>query len=904
MWGRSWAPLRGLLLLAIVGVAVWIRCLPLGLRGAEGPAAALARATVRERLAAPGLDPAALEARVDDWIAAHPAELAAERAAARARVRDAYRYEGADGRARPYLADYDSYLWLRHARSYLRTGTVCDAGADGACRDALANAPVGAAMRYARSLHVAAIVGLHRLLTLLQPERPLPATAFLVPVIVGALAALPAFGIGRLLAGDVGGVFAAVVATLNPLALARSVGADNDVWNLALPLFLVWAAMRALAAARPAAQAAWAAAAGLVAGLHAATWRGWVFGYGIVLAGLLAAAALRALRGADRRALRVAAVFYVAAGLAVTVLAPGSGYLAVPLRILDAAGLACMSHQVSAASADAPAPQAGAGAAASASASAWPSTLDTVAELARPGREAIAVVLGGPLYLLAGWLGLLAMLLPPRGWQWWHFVTLIAGNYLYLELITGVERSRLALVVLLGLPLAAAAVLEATVDRRRDLDEDPSGGGRLIVALWLLAALFLAYGGARFVLLLAAPFGLAVAVAVGRVYDWLARGAARLPARLAVVAHAVILATVLVALGPPLRRAYALMAPKLPEMRDVWWDTLTALRDETPPDAIVTTWWDYGHWVKYVAERRTSADGSTLLTHVPHWIARALLTASEAESRGLLRMLACGSDATPEPEGRLGAYGKLRALGLDEADAHALIVALARVERPEAEALLAAQGLTAAACADVLASTHCRPPPAYLVLTTDLLRKVSWIDLGRWDPARATPAPRLTRPLLRREWLPCAPGNGAGERRCPVTGFADDDTLDAAFVYTRAAPARGRLILRERSGGRVVQGWTPGVALLAADGALRERRDAAGDPGLAVLVDDAGNRVLLGTPDVLRSMLVRLLFLEPPYAGAFAKHDERRSYDDTRVAVWRIDWDARPRLDPAATTRD
>src|SRR3989442_16013678 len=98
-------------------------------------------------------------------------------------------------------------------------------------------------------------------------------------------------------------------------------------------------------------------------------------------------------------------------------------------------------------------------------------------------------------------------------------------------------------------------------------------------------------------------------------------------------------------------------------MNDAWWTTLESIRDDTPPDAIVNTWWDYGYWVKYVADRRVSADGGSLRTHIPHWVGRALLAADEGESVGLLRMLDCGSDATPEPEGRRGAFGALVASG-------------------------------------------------------------------------------------------------------------------------------------------------------------------------------------------------------------------------------------------------
>ena len=78
-------------------------------------------------------------------------------------------------------------MWLRAARNYLRGGSVCDRVSAGECRDTFTLAPVGTTMRYGRSLHTAAIVAVHRVATWVDPHYPLPASAYLVPVIVGVL---------------------------------------------------------------------------------------------------------------------------------------------------------------------------------------------------------------------------------------------------------------------------------------------------------------------------------------------------------------------------------------------------------------------------------------------------------------------------------------------------------------------------------------------------------------------------------------------------------------------------------------------------------------------------------------------------------------------------------------------
>ena len=65
-----------------------------------------------------------------------------------------------------------------------------------------------------------------------NPEYPLPATSYWVPVLLGILGAIPAFFVGRKLAGNVGGLFTAVLVSVHPLFLSRSIGSDNDIWNV------------------------------------------------------------------------------------------------------------------------------------------------------------------------------------------------------------------------------------------------------------------------------------------------------------------------------------------------------------------------------------------------------------------------------------------------------------------------------------------------------------------------------------------------------------------------------------------------------------------------------------------------------------------------------------------------
>jgi asparagine N-glycosylation enzyme membrane subunit Stt3 len=149
--------------------------------------------------------------------------------------------------------------------------------------------------------HVSAIAGLHDVIGWLRPTHPLPASTFLVPVIAGVMGVLPAFFIARGLAGTTAGVFAGVLTAIHPIVLIRTIGSDNDVWNVVLPLYILWGAMRALDAATSLRAALWAGLAGIAVGLHAWAWRGWLFFYVVLMGGLVADALAHAARHAIRQ---------------------------------------------------------------------------------------------------------------------------------------------------------------------------------------------------------------------------------------------------------------------------------------------------------------------------------------------------------------------------------------------------------------------------------------------------------------------------------------------------------------------------------------------------------------------------------------------------------------------------
>lgn len=69
-----------------------------------------------------------------------------------------------------------------------------------------------------------------------------------------------------------------------------------------------------------------------------------------------------------------------------------------------------------------------------------------------------------------------------------------------------------------------------------------------------------------------------------------------------------------------------------------WFDAMTWLKENTPEDAVVAAWWDYGYWITTLGERASIADNATLSTERIKLLAKMFLSNPE-ESWKLLQQM-------------------------------------------------------------------------------------------------------------------------------------------------------------------------------------------------------------------------------------------------------------------------
>jgi dolichyl-diphosphooligosaccharide--protein glycosyltransferase len=162
----------------------------------------------------------------------------------------------------------------------------------------------------------------------------------------------------------------------------------------------------------------------------------------------------------------------------------------------------------------------------------------------------------------------------------------------------------------------------------------------------------------------------------------------------------------------------------LPGMDKYFWDVLNQIKEQTPKDAIINSWWDLGHWYKAIAERRVIFDGATQNTPMAYWMARVFLTQDEEEAFGILRMLNSGSNR---------AFEELVKMGFDDYKALSILKEIIIVRKKEADIALSKYIPLEAQRKKILALTH-QPSPAFFVVEPRIVSRMAAISfLGNWD---------------------------------------------------------------------------------------------------------------------------------------------------------------------------
>ena len=803
-----------------------------------------------------------------------------------------------------YFLAIDPYHYLRRAENILEDGDVCDEIQDGECRDTYKLAPEGT--RTASTGHDYLMAGMGTVASWFG-YAPMSGMFFL-PALIAALAVIPAFFIAKRRYGSLAGFTAATIVGLHASLLGRTPAGftDTDAYAVLFPLILFLTVIYAVE------QKGWkrwtaAAGAGAITGIYSWFWTGgWYFAFIILLLSLLAIAVFKLIRaalnkndyGPGLRSLADTGIYFGTAAVFTTLISGWRSFLNGLLAPVNVSvGIQNPINQ-----------------------NLWPNVLTTVAELNTVGLGSIIGSMGGKFLFVIAILGALTYSFKAKkmNGQDWAIFGGLAVYYSLLMTSNALAFSTFAWLALFALPLAGLLLYDLWTG-----EHGPIHYGIIIIA-WLVASIFATTQGTRFSLLILPVFAIGIGLFIG----WLLRALPPLLDEQLEVPRffgrvAVIVLTALLLFSPVganyIEQAHQIGKNEVPSMNDAWWQALNTIEQDSQPDAIITSWWDFGHWFKYVADRPVTFDGGSQNTPNAHWVGKLLQTDDYEHSIDILRMLNCGQN---------NAYDIIAEQEQDTLRAYQLTDNLIREDEAGARELLQERGYEEQTINDILENTHCQPPESYVIVSEDMVGKAGvWAHFGLWDFQKAyaywayqnqeqqeaisSIAQRLNQTSGQaaqtynqiqqlgsrqqaNQWISPYPGYG-GQRSCSRTnttiscrlGLQVGQQQGVQFVAdTLTIPTDNveNSSINIVAQGRTVRQLTPSTLIV--DG---EQYDLGGEFSLGIRINE--NQALLAQPQLLDSTFTQLFYDEEP--GPYMNRTTKTNQvTGGKILVYKVDWDA------------
>ena len=640
-----------------------------------------------------------------------------------------------DETGKNYMPDIDPYYWYRYAKNVIEHGHPGDIlkerpAPEGAEKitepyDTYQLAPAG---RFVTGdfFHIYFLAYFYKVISFSTStfgyDISLMRSIFYYPVFVSALCVLLVFLIARKVAGNTGGFFAGLMMAISPALLGRTLfgHGDSDAWVVFFPLIVTWLFVETLESKSMLKIAILAALGGLFTGLFTLSWSGWWYIFDFLLGTIgftflyMTASRFDEARQHPvkffwspeiRNLIIIGIVYFVSTAIFA---ASFAGWLEFRNSFLGPFSFASIKSPVTPAL--------------------WPNVLTTVAELNEGSVDGIINSIGGRLLFFVGLVGLLFSISRRDGFRRFDILYLAASIAFYVSYFIyrklGYETSVFGLFMWMALPILIRIALavyskDSTYDFRLSI----------LLSLWVISTMYASIKGIRFTLLLAPAFSVAFGVALGRTYAFASRWLSKELKIQKFVVSAILIAMMLIFYADPIRGAIGTAKNDVPLINDAWYNTLSYIKSNSNQDAIITSWWDFGHHFKALADRPVTFDGTTQTSHPSHWVGRMFMTSDENEAIGILRMLDCGSSK---------AFGYLDEIKKDTHASLKILKEIILLDRAHAEKRLKELKFNDEQIGILLQFTHCKPPEGFVIASEDMIGKSGvWSHFGSWNFERA-----------------------------------------------------------------------------------------------------------------------------------------------------------------------
>lgn len=162
-----------------------------------------------------------------------------------------------------------------------------------------------------------------------------------------------------------------------------------------------------------------------------------------------------------------------------------------------------------------------------------------------------------------------------------------------------------------------------------------------------------------------------------------------------------------------------------PIFNATWEQALLDIKNKTPQDSIITSWWPPGHFIKAVSDRRVTFDGATITKNKEaYWVANIFLASDEREAAGIMRMLNTTG---------VQSLDFLESVGMKTSDAVSLVHFLLPKGKDEAFDFLK-RIMPQENAQKLISLTHRPAPPSYLLVYTELMEKNIGLQfVAKWN---------------------------------------------------------------------------------------------------------------------------------------------------------------------------
>ncbi len=609
-----------------------------------------------------------------------------------------------DANGLPYFSEMDSYYNYRMTQDYLDHGYLGDTIQNGAPWDLHSYYPSGRSAEYP-PLIVYITAFTYKLMNSFA-NVPLNEVAIWLAPFIASLAVIPAYLFVRRITNDYGGIMAGILAGLAPWYFSHTFAGffDTDMFSMILPILIVGFFIVGVLAKNVRTRLIYITSSAFSVLVYSLAWQEWwymfflVIGAGIIY--LLISNYIFKMETIkpfkeypdkfkwflDQPALFSLIIFAVAGFLLVGIIGGFSEFTGIVSSISQATQLQSSVQGTS-----------------------YPNVYLSVGEMHKPTFDFVVDKVGGVLPFLLG-----IMIIPFLLWK------LVNSN---TKEVKAPERK--------SKPRRNPKKRAKVVGEKRDTVMDPHVMENkknyllyvIILSIWLLGLGYLVTKGQRFIENFSVPIAIGAGILIGLLVPYFKKYIKDV--RYSTLA---ILFVIAVVAYSPVAAAYTFSNTQaVPTADDSMYELLTWIKNNTSPNTVLTSWWDYGHFFTVMGDRPVTFDGGSQNTPRAYWVGRALATNNESLSAGILKMLtSSGDQGISILENYTGDTGK----------SAEILNRILPVDKQAAQTILIKEyDLTPDQAQNVLKYTHsANSVPHQLILSADMIGKASvWSEFGNWN---------------------------------------------------------------------------------------------------------------------------------------------------------------------------